>query len=339
MRRAPGHAGRLSRWERLTFAVVFTLMASFVAIVAVSAARARQHNSGRASAASGTAPAGPATDPAWQPLAARGGGGTPDLNGRAVRDSADQELSTALAPVLARSRGNIAVGVVDLTTGARAGYAGRRSFPAAGIARADILAALLLQHQGAAGLPGRSQRELARRMVQDDAIAAAARLWGDVGGAAGLTIADARLHLRHTTPGGGSCGGLTSTTARDQLRLLTAFASARSPLSAASRSYALGLLRHVQPGQAWGVTEAASPGTSSAVQDGWLAVESGRLWVEDSIGVIHRGRQILLVAVLSDDQPTQTAGIDEDEAAAVAAAGAIARPAPARPALGGRQSG
>ena len=70
------------------------------------------------------------------------------------------------------------------------------------------------------------------------------------------------------------------------------------------------------------------------MQDGRLAVESGRLWVADSIGVIHRGRQILLVAVLSDDQPTLTAGIDEDEAAAVAAAGAIARPAP-----GGRQSG
>jgi hypothetical protein len=42
--------------------------------------------------------------------------------------------------------------------------------------------------------------------------------------------------------------------------------------------------------------------------------------VANSIGVIHRAGQELLVAVLSDDQPSEAAGIGQDEEAAAAAA-------------------
>jgi beta-lactamase class A len=333
MRRTPSHAGRLSRWERLTFAVVFTLMGTFVAVVTVSAARAHLHGSALPSSAiNGSVPAGPAATPAQAPLAGNGGG-TPDVTGRVVPDSVNQELTTALSPVLARQHGSMAVGVIDLTTGARAVFAGSRSFPAAGVASTDILAALLLRHQGSVPL-SRGDRDLARVMIEDSAGAAAAKLWREAGGSAGLTSANDKLHLKHTALGGSPYRAMASTTVDDQLSLLADLATARSPLSAASRSYALRLLRHAEPGQAWGVTEAASAGTASAVKDGWLPAGPGRLWVTDSIGVIDRKGQLLLVAVLSDDQPTQTAGIDQVEAAAVAAVDAVARPAAQR-----RQSG
>jgi hypothetical protein len=47
------------------------------------------------------------------------------------------------------------------------------------------------------------------------------------------------------------------------------------------------------------------------------------LWVINSIGVIRCNGQQVLVAVLSDDQPTESAGIAQDQAAAKAAVTAI----------------
>ena len=79
-------------------------------------------------------------------------------------------------------------------------------------------------------------------------------------------------------------------------------------------------MEHVEPTQAWGVSAAAQTGTV-AIKNGWLPDPD--LWVANSIGVIHRAGQELLVAVLSDDQPSEAAGIRQDEEAAVAAAVAI----------------
>jgi hypothetical protein len=122
-------------------------------------------------------------------------------------------------------------------------------------------------------------------------------------------------------PGPTGYWGLTSTTVTDQLRLLTDLAARKSPLTTASKDYELGLMENVQQSQQWGVSAAASPHTTYAVKDGWLPDPS--LWVINSIGVVlHRGQQ-LLIAVLSNDQPTEAAGIATVSAAAVAAARVI----------------
>ncbi len=39
VRRPPAHAGRLTRWERLAFAVVFVLMVGYVLAVTIAAVR------------------------------------------------------------------------------------------------------------------------------------------------------------------------------------------------------------------------------------------------------------------------------------------------------------
>jgi hypothetical protein len=93
--------------------------------------------------------------------------------------------------------------------------------------------------------------------------------------------------------------------------------SPRSPLTAASRSFELGLMRQVRAGQAWGVPVAATAGTSPAVKNG--SRPDPRRWVVNSIGVIRRAGQELLVAVLCDGQPSQAAGIALDQAAVMAA--------------------
>ena len=82
-------------------------------------------------------------------------------------------------------------------------------------------------------------------MMDDNDENAATTLWTAIGGAAGLRDANRTLHLSHTTPGADGRWGHTSTTVGDQLQLLADLTSTRSPLSPLSRSYELGLMRHV----------------------------------------------------------------------------------------------
>lgn len=228
-------------------------------------------------------------------------------------------LRRALAPLIRHHTGRFAVGITDLSTGRSASYHGRAPFPTASVIKADILAAVLLNSQRDHEPLTEDQRALAAQMIQDSDNDAATDLWDSVGGSAGIVELNGALGLRDTVPSP-TAWGLTTTTVADQLRLLGALTSSRSPLSAASRHYELSLMRSVEPGQAWGVTAAASPGTHPAVKNGWLPED---LWITNSVGVVTRGHHQLLLAALSDDQPTEPDGIHQVETAARAAATAI----------------
>ena len=236
-------------------------------------------------------------------------------------------LTAALATALPGQTGNVAVGVTDLSTGITASYHPHELFHTASIVKADILATLLLQvqHQHTGLSP--AEQGLATAMIEQSDNDAASALWDTIGGAAGLAAADQRLRLRRTEPGPGGLWGLTATTVTDQLSLLAALTSAHSPLAAAARHYELSLMRSVEPGQNWGVTAAAEPGSSPAVKNGWLPDGPAGLWVINTIGVLRHDGQRLLVAVLSSGQPTQAAGISQVQAAARAAAASVTQPA------------
>jgi beta-lactamase class A len=326
LRRSPAHAGRLRPWERFTIGLVLVLIAAIV--VALSISGVRTHSPGPRVRQK--------TTPAVERLALGSGSGSGVLTapGSIPFPSAPQEnerLTAALAPLRRHRAGTFAVGVIDAATGAVAVYHGGRLFHTASIVKVDILATLLLQHQHAGTPLSKRQRVLAAEMIENSDNAAASDLWDAIGRAEGLRKGNRKLGLRHTTPGAGVYWGLTSTTVDDQLRLLADLASRNSPLSARSRAYELGLMRHVAADQAWGVTAAATPGTRSAVKNGWLPDGSYTTWVINSIGVIHDDGHEILVAVLSKDQPSESAGIAQAEAAARAVVSAIihARPAAA----------
>ena len=317
-RRSPAHAGRLRPWERITIGLVLVLIAAIV--VALSISDVPPH--------SGGPPVKQKTTPAVERLALGSGWGSAVLTapGSSPFSSAPQEnerLTAALASVRRHRTGSFAAGVIDAATGAVAVYHGGRLFHTASIVKVDILATLLLQHQRAGTWLSKRQRVLAAEMIKNSDNRAATDLWDAIGRAGGLRKADRTLGLRHTTPGEGVNWGLTSTTVDDQLRLLADLTSRNSPLSARSRSYELGLMRHVAADQAWGVTAAATPGTGSAVKNGWLPDGSYTTWVINSIGVIHDDGQEILVVVLSKDQPSESAGIAQAEAAARAVVSAI----------------
>ncbi len=317
-RRSPAHAGPLRPWERFTFALAFLLVAAGIVVLSVSGA---QGHSTRPRARSKTEPAAIRTPSAsgWGSVVLTGPGSI-RFSSAAAQNA---RLAAALAPVLRHGTGTLAAGVVDAATGAVAVYGGDEHFHTASIVKADILATLLLQHQWADSPLSPQQRTLAAEMIEDSDNQAANDLWDAAGRAEGVSIANQELGLRQTTPGDGIYWGLTSTTVDDQLRLLADLASNQSPLSAGSRSYELGLMRHVAAGQAWGVTAAAVPGTESAVKNGWLPDGSSSAWVINSIGVISGDGHELLVAVLSSGQPSESAGIAQVQAAAKAAVSAI----------------
>jgi hypothetical protein len=306
----PAHAGRLAPWERLAFALAFALMAAFVVVVTVSSEGLRR-------------PAALPRVPAATPAAGRGGpqrvsaGGAPSA-ARGRRRAWDRRLAAALAPVRAGHAGTLGVGVIDQTTGAVAVYGGGTPFAAAGVEKVAILAGLLLDRSSGPGL-GRADERLAARMTEAGDDTAGTALWDAAGQAAGLAAADQRLGLRHTVPGSARNWGATSTTVGDQLTLLRDLTSARSPLSAAARSYELKLLRAAGAGGPWGVSAAASAGTRYAIQDGTLA-DGPANWGITSVGVLDHDHQRLLMVVFCDGQPTKAAGVALAQAAAAAAA-------------------
>jgi len=303
---------RPQRRRRLARLFVLVLVVALIAIASVAAIARGSHRTPRTTGAASHRAA------VQHPVATHAAVGSGVLSAGA----ADERLRVALAPVLEHRTGHLAVGVIDDSTGEEAVYDGSERFHTASIVKADILATLLLQHQQAATTLGEKEREQAIQMIENSDNDAATDLWDDVGAADGMADANVRLGLLHTAPGEDGYWGLTSTTVTDQLRLLSDLTSARSPLSASSRTYELGLMREVEADQRWGVTAAATQGTVSAVKNGWLP--DPQLWVINSIGVIHHAGQVLLAAVLSNDQPTEAGGIAQDEAAAVAAADAVA---------------
>ncbi|MEY9940589.1 serine hydrolase [Streptacidiphilus sp. MAP5-3] len=214
----------------------------------------------------------------------------------------------ALTQALGHVPGHLAVAALDLTDGATLlrGYTSHR-FVTASICKVDILATLLLARQddGHTGLAS-SQLALATRMIENSDNDAADALFRQAGGAWGLTEANTRFGLTDTSVDAPSWG-LTRTTASDQLRLLREVFTSNSALDRSSRTLIQQLMGQVEPDQAWGVS--AVPGTQAELKNGWLPRPDGS-WVVNSIGgVTPATGHSLLIVVLTDDDPTEDAGI------------------------------
>jgi hypothetical protein len=264
-------------------------------------------------------PAAASPDPAASPSRPTYPPGHP----AAARRGLDTRLAAALAPLLRRHQGSIAAGVADPADGITAAYHAGRAFDTASIVKADILAVLLLQHQQTGTALSEDEQQLSTEMIEDSDNNAASALWDTVGGAPGMQTGNTALHVRGIKPDPSGAWGLTTVTVTSELHLLSDLTSPHSPLHASARSYELRLMRNVERDQAWGVAAAAAHGTRPAVKNGWLPLPPDGYWVINSIGVArHRGRQ-LLIAVLSDGQPSEAAGIAQVEAAARAAATVI----------------
>lgn len=232
----------------------------------------------------------------------------------------DAQLAAAMRSVTVPGDAAVSVAVLDLASGVGAAYGGG-VFETASIVKADILAALLLRAQDEGRRLSAAEKTYATAMIETSDNDAASALWRTIGEAEGLDAANERLGLTRTEGGEGMLWGLTRTTAADQLTLLRQVFGDESELSEASRTYLRGLMGRIAAGQDWGVS-AAADGSSWALKNGWLPRSTTGLWVVNSIGRVGVGGRDYVLAVLSNGNATQAAGISLVEGAAKAAVSA-----------------
>jgi beta-lactamase class A len=252
---------------------------------------ARRAGAARASSSGTGALAAPCTAPAaYRALAAR--------------------LSTGIEGALRGRQGNHAVTVYDAATGLSCQADGGEDFDSASIAKAIILAALLRWHQETRTPLSAWERYEATLMITQSDDDAATALWYEVGMSRlrhFLTLA----RMSETVPGPGQYWGLTQATAHDELLLLKLLTRSNPVLSGPSRSYELGVMAAVITGQRWGTPAGAPRGVTVHVKNGWLPDDTG--WHVNSIGAFTRNGDTYLIAVLTDDNPSEQYGIDTIE--------------------------
>ncbi|MHB8221141.1 MAG: serine hydrolase, partial [Acidimicrobiales bacterium] len=247
-------------------------------------------------------------------IAAKGGGG-----GYWLLPTRADPLDEASSYLTSRTGGAMAA-VFDLTTGQMWSTGSTGPQDEASIVKVDILETLLAESNGQ-GLPTGDQA-LAQSMIEHSTNASATNLWYLAGGAPAINSYDLSAGLTATTPPNCSTcpgftapgWGLTTTTATDQIALLLKLVRPNSLLTDAERSYALTLMEHVTPSQAWGISGGVTPGSTVALKNGWLPLSGGAGdWQINSIGWVSGAGRNYLIAVLTTGNPSEQYGIQTIE--------------------------
>jgi beta-lactamase class A len=218
--------------------------------------------------------------------------------------SANPFASPGLRHYLSGRAGNITAAVYDIDTGRTYLYRPGVREQTASIVKVDILATLLHETQTRGGLSG-GDAAVAQGMIEASDNDDATDLWNDEGGAAAVHHFDEEAGMRQTSPS--LSWGLTTTTPLDQLKLLRIVMLPNRLLRTSSRVYEYELMRHVIPSEDWGVSAGVGANAKVALKNGWLPLPGG--WQVNSIGqIVGSGRRYLL-AVMTDEDPSEDYGI------------------------------
>lgn len=193
-----------------------------------------------------------------------------------------------------RRAGSVAFAIVDERGRIHGFHRGRR-YSSASVVKATLLVAYLrrtsVKHRRLHG----GERAVLGPMVRRSDNAAATRIHEIVGNR-GLRRLAKRAGMRRFIPN--EVWGGSQITARDQSRF---FFRIRSLVPARHRSYGMGLLRRIVPGQRWGVPPARPKGWRVHFKGGWFP--SGGWRVNQSALLQRRGRR-LAITVLTEGDPS-----------------------------------
>lgn len=256
--------------------------------------------------------------------------GTPDL-----AQLRAQSITRVRAIVRAQPAGGVSVAAMNTATGASFSAGATSRMWTASAYKLFVLETLLLERQDDGWL-SESEAAQAVTMIEQSDNTSGYALFEAAGGRSALVAAAARFGMHHTVPGR-SDPTFTTASGRDCLSLLHNLV-ADGPLDAASRAYALNLMRHVEADQRWGVGVVAQPGTSFANKNGWLAVDNDNdpgedddgLWAVTSLGIVTVHGQQLLMAVLTQHQRAMADGVRLVESLAKAITPAVVDQPPSR---------
>jgi hypothetical protein len=217
----------------------------------------------------------------------------------------DPFTDAALRSWLADRPGDITAAVTDLHTGRTMVFRPGHAEHTASIVKVDILETLLHERQAQGPLDDET-RETAAGMIESSDDDDATDLWNAEGGASAVQDFDDAVGMHDTTAS--VDWGLTTTTPSDQLTLLHTALFANPLLTAPSRAFIAGLMRHISSFDTWGVT--AGPDAAHAqvaFKNGWLPYDGS--WQVNSIGDVRGSGRHYLIAVMTDGSPTEGEGI------------------------------
>jgi Beta-lactamase enzyme family len=229
----------------------------------------------------------------------------------------------SLSSYLAQRSGQITAAVYDKHTGRTWVFHNGIRQDTASIVKVEIMGTALWESQTQGKPLSAAEMALMPPMIENSDNTAATEMLADVGGPSAVQRFDRRAGLNDTTPstlkyipGTTLPGwGLTTTTAFDEVRLVSKFAYPNAVLMSVNRQYGLRLMEHVESDQAWGVSGGnygILPGATVALKNGWLPhqLATNSDWQINSIGwVSGQGRNYVL-AVLTNHNPSEAYGIE-----------------------------
>jgi beta-lactamase class A len=225
-----------------------------------------------------------------------------------------------LSNYLASRQGSITAAVLDKTTGQTWVYRKGVAQDTASIVKVEIMGTALWEARTQGTQLTSTDKSLMTTMIENSDNNAATAMWNNVGGPSKIAQFDRLAGLTDTTPSSQKYipgttlpgWGLTTTTALDEVKLVSKFAFPNTILTSSQRQYGLGLMEHIESDQDWGVSGGVPSGATVALKNGWLPL-AGHGWQVNSIGWVHGQGRNYVLAVLTVGNPDEQYGIDTIE--------------------------
>lgn len=171
---------------------------------------------------------------------------------------------------------------------------------------AKVAIAMLLLHEKEENQEDLTEEEtdLLNRMIVSSDNEAATSLWDSLGGYESLQQLFDNFDM-NDTEANEETWGKTTTTTKDQIKLLQEVYTPSEYLNEDSQDYLIDLMNHIDPDQSWGVYAGSS---DVSFKNGWLPDDTTGELAVTSIGRVSRGENEYLAVALSDKNSTVEEG-------------------------------
>jgi len=131
--------------------------------------------------------------------------------------------------------------------------------------------------------------------------------WKKLGGETYMNTFFHGLGMNETSAGKNGYWGLTETTARDQIHLLTYLVKENEYITALQQQLLLSFMKEVKQDQKWGYSSIKEG--NIYVKNGWSPKEKNN-WRINSLGIIEHENEVYIICVLSVGHETYEKGVE-----------------------------
>ncbi|MFI9272187.1 serine hydrolase [Kitasatospora sp. NPDC052896] len=223
-------------------------------------------------------------------------------------------LSSDIGSALAGRKDTVAFAVTDDTTGVSCAFHADEHFDSASVVKVTIMGAVLRRAEDEHRYLTDWEDGNLQQMITASDNDAATALWQSLG----MPRLQSFLELagmKDTQLGADGYWGLTQITAADEMKALDVFTGNSNVITPAAKAYGLGLMSQVEADQRWGTPFGAPASVTVHVKNGWLP-RATHGWRVHSLGIFTGPGKDYRMAVLTQDNPDESDGIDTIQAIA-----------------------